>query len=189
MTGGSSTTADIVNVWDGAKYVSYYYRTGAQTGWRSTTSVSADEANAVIYPEDGLFIKKHGATAVSLVVVGDVRTGSAKMAITKGFNLLNPTNPVASTTLTLGNCGLYTGDTATGLKAGSSTTADNVLIWNGTGYDTYYVRMSGGTVAGWRSTTSVSADASTVQIPGGAAVIVKRQSDVPDFVWTRPQPF
>ncbi|MBK8476000.1 MAG: hypothetical protein IPL39_06710 [Opitutaceae bacterium] len=149
---------------------------------------------SVIYPEDGLFVKKHGTAPVELVIVGDVRTGVAKMAITKGFNLLNPGNPAVATpatpaTLTLGNCGLYTGDSATGLKAGSSTTADSVLIWNGAGYSTYYVRMSGGVVAGWRSTTSVSDDASVVQIPAGAALIVKRQNDVPDFVWTRPQPF
>lgn len=44
-----------------------------------------------------------------------------------------------------------------GLQAGSSSTADQLMVWNGTGFDTYYFSSGGLVGKGWRSTTSGSA--------------------------------
>lgn len=44
-----------------------------------------------------------------------------------------------------------------GLLAGSSSSADQLLVWNGIGYDTYYFSSGGLAGKGWRSTTGGSA--------------------------------
>jgi hypothetical protein len=89
------------------------------------------------------------------------------------------------TNLTLSASGLYTGNNTTGLNPGtSSSAADNVLIFNGVGYDTYYYR----TGSGWRASTNAFLDAGPTVLPMGQSVIIKRKIS-PAFDWVVAQPF
>ena len=188
LTGGTATTADLVHLWNGTSYVVYYYRVtaGGAVGWRSAGDTVTNQANAVVFPEDGIFLKKRGTTALSLVVVGDVRTGADQMAVSQGYNLLNPASPVD---IRLSASGLFTGSTSTGMKPGTPSTADMLQIWTGSGFNVYYMRQTALGLVGWRLAGDTVTDQANAVIPAGASVILKRQADVPSFVWNRPQPY
>jgi len=63
-----------------------------------------------------------------------------------------------------------------GLDGGSASgNADNILVQNGSAFDTYYFKDSGLGGTGWRSSTSPSVDASGTAIPYGVGVIVVRR--------------
>jgi uncharacterized protein (TIGR02597 family) len=72
-----------------------------------------------------------------------------------------------------------------GLGSGAnSSVADEVLIYNGSGFDIYYYQEGaafGGT--GWRTSVNAFSDASATPVPYGVALIVKRkQHDDFDFI-------
>lgn len=61
-----------------------------------------------------------------------------------------------------------------GLLAGSSSTADQLLVWNGIGYDTYYFSSGGLAGKGWRSTTGGSAYKGEVPLFLEQGILVRR---------------
>ena len=76
------------------------------------------------------------------------------------------------------------------LSSGDSSTADTVSIFNGTSFDSYYLKDDsvplGGT--GWRPLSNPFEDASGVALPEAGAVLLRNQSD-DDKIWTIPAPF
>ena len=186
LSGGDITTADQIQLFRNGGYLTYYYQAlgvfgGA--GWRKTGDSFADVSTTVIYPDDGILIVRKQGAATSVIIQGAVKTGQTSIPVSTGFSLLG--NAYAAAT-TLGTANLYTGDSATGLAAGDITTADQVMFWNGTGFNTYYyqaVGVFGG--AGWRKTGDSFADASATTIPVGAALFVKRAGAA--FNWIAPQ--
>jgi uncharacterized protein (TIGR02597 family) len=71
-----------------------------------------------------------------------------------------------------------------GIGSGAnSTDADELLIYNGTGFDIYYYQEGapfGG--EGWRASVNAFTDASATPLPYGAALIIKRKQDADVFV-------
>jgi uncharacterized protein (TIGR02597 family) len=190
---GTASTADEVLIYDpvSAQYKTYYYKTAGitgGTGWRSTASLSADESNTPIEPTAGILVRRKQASNITFPLTGAVKLGPTKYSVFGGNNFagnIYPTN-----TLTLGNSMLL----ESGFAGGSASTADLVLIYdqstNPPTYKTYYyktVGITGGT--GWRSTASLSEDASGVVLPSGKAVIIQRKGGRPAFEWTAPQTF
>jgi uncharacterized protein (TIGR02597 family) len=191
LTGGTSTTADQVLVYNGVGYDTYYYSTGGLVGigWRRVGSSPANtsQANTVLYPEDGVIVKRNGATAANVVVMGSVKTGSSSFAIVSGINIVSN---IYAAGQTLASSSLYTGSATTGLAAGSSSTADQVLVWNQatSGYDTYYYSSGGLVGTGWRKIGSspANADQSAVVIPSASSLIINRKN-ASAFNWVSPQ--
>ncbi len=185
LFGGTSATADQILVYNGTAFDTYYYKTTGPggIGWRSFASVSADKSAQVVYPDDALVVKRTQNTDVNVVLMGSVKTGQSSYPITAGNNFV--ANVYASG-MTLASCGIYTADSATGVLGGTSATADKILIWNGSAYDTYYYKTTGPGGTGWRSFASVSADASATSIPLAGSVVVVRGS-APSFNWVIPQ--
>ena len=62
-----------------------------------------------------------------------------------------------------------------------------MLIYNGTGYDTYYYQTSVHGGSGWRLSTDVHANAGGVSIPVGSALIIRRRG-LAGFNWFPPVP-
>src|SRR4029434_6221431 len=58
LQGGNTTTADLIQVFNGSGYDSYYYQTTGLggVGWRKGGSPFTDQSNTKLYPEDGLII-------------------------------------------------------------------------------------------------------------------------------------
>ncbi|HET6407526.1 MAG TPA: TIGR02597 family protein [Chthoniobacteraceae bacterium] len=180
---GDATTADQILIFNGTGYDIYYYQTGGfGTGWRSGNDAVNDAGPTKIYPDDGLIVKRKGSANVNVVLLGAVKTGQSSFPISVGTNVVGN---VYAANMTLQSSGLYTGNTTTGLAGGDATSADQVLIWNGTGYDIYYYQ-TGGFGTGWRSGNDAVNDAGPTPIPVGSSIIVKRKA-APAFDWKAPQ--
>jgi uncharacterized protein (TIGR02597 family) len=202
--GGSSTTADQIQVWNvgGQAYsTAYYYKTTGAiggTGWRSTASLSVNVTNVPVYIDQSLLLSRRVSTNLDVKVVGGVKlTNTISTVYSNGAGVAGATATIIGNVYpagqTLGTSGFYTGDPTTGLAGGSSTTADQLQLWvpGSQGYSTAYYYKTTGAIGGtgWRSTASLSADASTNQIPLGASVLVLRRVNRNQFNWSAPQPF
>jgi uncharacterized protein (TIGR02597 family) len=187
LGGGSSVTADEILVLDTCTgvYSSYYYKTAGLggTGWRSTTSPFTDQSNARISLGQGILVQRKQPGDISLKLFGTVKAGNTLLPVAPGLNIVAN---IAPTGMMLGNSGLYTGDSGTGLAGGSLTSADQVLLFDGVTYQTYYYKTTGLGGTGWRSASGSSLDASDTIIPPGGAVLIQRATSRPGFYWKVP---
>jgi uncharacterized protein (TIGR02597 family) len=185
LTGGTSTTADQILVQNGPTYDAYYYQTSGTggTGWRKVGTPDVDASATVFVPEEGLLLQRNQSAAANIVLMGAVKTGQTSIPVVTGNNLIGN---VYASNMTLADSGLYTGDPATGVAGGTSTSADQVLVWNGTSYDTYYYQSAGLGGTGWRKGGAPTVDASAAVIPLGSAVFVRRNTGT-GFNWVIPQ--
>jgi hypothetical protein len=188
---GSNINADEILIYDPITQVFtvYYYKTAGLggTGWRSNLSPSSDQSDAKLDLTRGIIIRRKQATDLNVKVFGVVKKGATYMAVHPGMNIL--ANIYPTDTLTLGSSNLYTSDPTTGIAGGSNVTADKILIFNGTTYDTYYYKTQGLGGIGWRSTSSPSTDASDALIAPGSSIIIQRVVSRGAFYWIVEQPF
>jgi len=185
LTGGDATTADQILVQNGTSYDAYYYQTSGAggTGWRKVGDSSTDQSATVFLPEEGLILKRNQSATANIVLMGAVKTGQTSVPILTGDNLLGN---VYGANMTLADSGLFTGNPSTGVATGGIGSADQVLIWNGTGYDIYYYQSSGIGGTGWRKGGDPGTDAGSTVIPVGSSVFLKRRTAT-GFNWVVPQ--
>lgn len=186
LQGGTAVTADLVQLWNSSGYDSYFFQTSGVggVGWRRVGDQSTDASGTVIRQDQSILIKRSGVPALPLVLHGWVKTGQGAMEIANGYNFMP--NPFAEA-LTLGSCGLFTGDPLTGIAPGNAAGADQVMLWNGASYDTYYFQTLGLGGTGWRKAGAQSVDAAQTKIEAGTSIIVWRKH--PDgFTWNIPSP-
>ncbi|NQU11459.1 hypothetical protein HQ590_11750 [bacterium] len=184
LSGNSAPESDLVVVFDpvAQAYASYYYRTNA--GWRTSIDAFTDVSTNRLYLDRGLIVKRQIPSSVTIKLSGAVKLGPTSIPVESGTNFIGNVYP--TTNLTLVASGLYTGDSNTGVAPGTSAAgADTVLIWNGTGYDTYYYR----TGAGWRSAADAFTDRGDTPLPIGGSIVVKRKGAGGAFDWVLEQPF
>lgn len=187
---GTEEVATRYGFWDREQYRELYF-TGAR--FRLVGDPVTDQANAPVNLDYGLFFRftnpllSTGATSYYTATLfetrGDLTTGPLGVWIDAGYNLVNPR---AAVDLTLATSNLYTGDAATGLKAGAPTNADIVSLYDGRGFVDYYVRKTAAGVLGWRKAGDVATDCGNVVIPAGSAFTVRRVGDPRPFLWLRP---
>ena len=189
LQGGSSTTADQVQLFHNGSYVSYYFQTGTPRGllntWVQSGFPNADAGSTIIYPDDGVLVARYQSAGVSVTIQGAVKTGQTSIPVLTGYTLLGN---VYASGMTLANCNLYTGNSTTGVLGGSSTAADQVMFWDGTNFVSYYYQS--GTPRGvqnaWVKSGFPNTDVgSTTAIPVGAALFIKRSGA--QFNWVVPQ--
>lgn len=187
LQGGTPVSADQVLLWNGTGYDTFYYQTSGigGTGWRKTGAQSTDASGTLITPTMPVMIKRGQSASLSLsgtgAITGTFKGGITTAGIVAGYNFI--ANPYG-VDMTLTSSGLYTGSTTTGLAPGTSSTADQVLVWNSTtnAFDAYYYLTS----TGWRKTTDATTDASTTALATGTGFIIKRGSSGA-FTWAMPQ--
>jgi uncharacterized protein (TIGR02597 family) len=191
---GTGSTADQVLVLNPATqlYTTYYFKNSGVggTGWRSTGSTSVDTSNVPLYIDEGLLFSRKQSATVNLYLVGEAKTGATQIPVSSGLNIVS--NVYAAGTVTLGNSGLYTGNSTTGLAGGTGSTADQLLTFNPATqlYTTYYFKTSGVGGTGWRSTASTSFDQTNAALVVGQSFIVNRKAaGTTAFTWTAAQPF
>ncbi len=186
LAGGNSLTADQILLYNGTGYDIYFYQIDAQigNGWRNPNDLFSDAGPTPIYPEQGILIKRKQATAVNVVLMGAVKAGQTSFPIFTGQNIVAN---IYAAPLTLADSGLYTGSSTTGVAGGNSSTADQVLIYNGTGYSIYFYQIDAQIGNGWRNVNDLFTDVgATTQIPVGSSIILKRKSAT-GFNWVIPQ--
>jgi hypothetical protein len=144
-------------------------------------------ANVRIPIDQGIVISKVTGTNLVYQLVGAVKLGPTLIPIGGTNNFVGNVYATSATTLT--NSLLFTGNAATGLVGGgTAAAADNVLIHNDTtGAFAKYFWFNGKGTAGWRDT--LGADASNVQIPIGADVVIALQPGHNGFNYTGPTPY
>ena len=184
LRGGTSLSADSFQLWDGERYETYYYQSGGigGIGWRKAGDQFSDAGGTIIHPGQAIIFRRGETVPLHLVVRGFVKDGITPLEVQPGFNFL--ANPYASS-MTLASAALYTGSPANGVASGSLLTADQVMVWTGALYDTYYYQASGLGGVGWRKVGDLAADASAEVIPAGASIIIRRQHNNP-FTWRIP---
>lgn len=186
LQGGTAISADQVWLWSGSGYDTFYYQTSGigGAGWRKTGAQTTDASGTLILPAMPVMIQRGQSAPLSLTgtsaISGTLKGGITSAAIAAGVNFI--ANPYG-TDMTLASSGLYTGSSTTGVAAGSSSTADQVLVWNAatSSFDAYYYL----TGSGWRKTTDAVTDASATALASGAGFIIKRGTGT--FTWAMPQ--
>lgn len=185
LQGGSEGEGDIVMIYSGGSYTSFFYSTGgpAGTGWRVSGDNVTDQVNRVLYPDDGMIISRQQTGSIKLLLMGAVRAGQTSFPIVPGMNLVG--NPY-SAPMTLDSSNLYTGSATTGIKPGFASTADQVLLFNGTDYDIYYYSSGGLAGTGWRKAGGPKTSAGATTLPVAGAFLVQRRGGA-GFNWVIPQ--
>lgn len=185
LGGGSSTSADQILVYNGASYDTYYYQTTGLggVGWRKAGAPAVDASATILFSEEGFIVKRKQATVANIVLLGAVKMGQSSIPVASGTNIIGN---VCAANMTLNSSGLYTGNSSTGLAGGSVTAADQIQVWNGTTYDTYYYQTSGLGGVGWRKAGAPAVDAATAPIPVGTSIVIKRKI-ANGFSWIVPQ--
>ena len=159
----------------------FYYDDGTLHGWMDATFAPAD--NMVIYPEQGVMVRRRVDTALGLYLVGPVKSGSSVVTIDVGNNLVGTLK--SATALTLSALNLYTGDPATGLAGGfNPSVTDNIIVVAPDGSSATYFYYKDATFEGWLDAAFNSAE--TAQINPGSAFFIRRKSPNAAFNWTIP---
>lgn len=159
----------------------FYYDDGTYHGWLDATFAPAD--NLIIYPEQGVMVRRRLATDVNVYLAGPVRVGSSVVTVDLGNNLVGTLK--SASTMTLSGLNLYTGDPATGLASGLNPIgSDNVLVVKADGSTSTYFFYKDSTYQGWLDAAFNPADAA--QITPGSAFFIRRKAPNTAFNWTIP---
>jgi hypothetical protein len=158
----------------------FYYDDGTYHGWLDATFAPAD--NRIIYPEQGVMVRRRLATDANVYLAGPVKLGTSVVTIDIGNNLVGTLK--SATSLTLPALNLYTGDSTTGFASGlNPTTSDNFLVVRADGSSSTYFFYNDGTYHGWLDAAFNPAD--SAQIAPGSAFFIRRKAS-PAFNWTIP---
>lgn len=183
ISGDQASVADQILLHVAGAFQTFYYQVAPPaaggTGWRNANDSFTSAANTVIYPEDGLILRRNQAPTLNVALLGAVKTGYTSLPILPGQNLVGN---VYAANMTLASSDLL----SSGLNGGGASSADQVLVWNGTGYNTYYYQTSGIGGVGWRKAGDAVSDASSTVIPVGVSVLINRKLTF-GFNWRIPQ--
>jgi hypothetical protein len=177
LKGAAASSADNVFVMiDGVYKTLYYSSNPARPGWRDGNTLATDFP---IYPSDGIMIARRASADLNITISGEVKNYTSLIPISAGtssspkYTMTTLPVPNAVTLPTLfGGDGTANGGAGLKLTRGNSATAaDNVLIWNGTGFTTYYYSSNPARL-GWRD--SANNPATGVSLPADGAFLIKR---------------
>ena len=182
----SASAADSVLLLANGTYKTYFYSSSSvRPGWRDAGNLTLLAAEAPVYPNEGVFIARKLSASVDIVVSGHVASGVSLIELDAGNNLITTTIP-ADTTLTqmFGGDGTATGGASLKVNRGTSaSSADNVLIWDGSAFKTYFYSSS--TVRpGWRDAANLTVTASNTPVSGNRALFLKRTGTATNLSFT-----
>lgn len=129
-----ASEAIVVLAWNGSGFERLSLEMGAgRAEWHAG---SGESANAwPVYPDEGLMVMNAGNSAVEILIAGELDGGRKTTVVREGMMLVGT---ASVEDVSLDESGLLEADGGP-LRGGESPAmADQVLIWNGDGYDTYY---------------------------------------------------
>jgi uncharacterized protein (TIGR02597 family) len=177
---GAGTTAggvavDNVLVWNGTTYSTYYYHSTNNRWQRATLNAT----NTIIFPDDAVFFVRKLATALPVTLMGTVPSTAEKTElIGSSNNFISNRFPVD---ITLGTSGI---ENAPGwIKGTTAGASDNVLIWNGANFTTYYYHSTNNR---WQRSTL---NATATPLPAAEGFFVVRSAGTSDTVLTQNLPY
>ena len=126
---GEIGTGDLIYLWNGSSWVTYYYSIGA---WRKVGGGFGDFGDDIVFPDEGFFIQRDAANGdLTLTFFGDVPGKAQITTITgPGLRFVSSRYPVDTRVRDLGFENLPNWVEGSG--------GDLVYLWNGSSWVTYY---------------------------------------------------
>jgi hypothetical protein len=184
LGGLNSWTADnvLLHVPQTQETLTYFYCTvTGLTGWRRSDYKPG--ADAVIYPGQGLMVRKRTESASTLRFCGTAKDTLTQTPVFRGYNLVGTLKGRRS--LKLSELNLFTGDPGSGLAAGNNpSAADNLIVVHPDASTSTYFVSDLTWLSGWLDATYRRAD--SVLISPGSAFFVLRKAPRGLFYWSIP---
>lgn len=182
QAGASAGSADNVLLYNGTNWETFYNN---GTNWKKAGNLT-NQNNTIIYPDEGLFITRIALTPLVLTFMGTVpSTAEQTNLLGAGSTFLGNRFPVDAT---LGSLGLQNSTNWT--SGASANSADNVFLWNGTNWVTYYYTgLLGSPNNIWKKAGTIgSTDFGITPVLTGTSVFVTR-NDAGSAVLTQNLPY
>jgi hypothetical protein len=163
-TGFFGPGGDLILLPDGAGgFVTYYYDAGASS-WADANGTAVDGATVAIIYTDSIIVSSTGVGTTSLVVSGEVKTGSTSHALSAGaFNYLSSVSPAGATLASAFDAAVPTLD-----KGFFGPGGDLFLVPNGAGGFNQFYYDEG--LESWADSNGSAITASTIDLPSGVIV-------------------
>ena len=159
----------------------FYYDDGMAAQWIDEDF--NDATNLVIPPQQGIFVVRKLATALSFVRVGHVKTGPTVLPVQTGLNVMGVTRAVGSA-FTLSTSGLKTATAGSSVQSGTEiAAADVVRIAQPSGVLKNFFHYDDGMAAQWIDEDFN--DATGTQLKEGTSFILVRKPAA-GFTWVVP---
>jgi hypothetical protein len=168
FTAGSSiANSDVVTVWNGSGYDGYFLYAFAGPGFNETAWVDGSyvEADVVLQPGEAVWLKRFAAAA-DITFKGEVMSAaSTDVSLATGLNMVSFPYSVSAS--------LNDFDISNATAGSSIANSDVVTVWNGSGYDGYFLYAFAGpgfNETAWVDGSYVETD---VSLPIGGGVWYK----------------
>ena len=159
----------------------FYFSNVTTHVWSRADFTSA--ANQIVYPEQGVMVKRSTSGDLTLYACGPVKVGPTVTPVDPGFNLLGTLK--SATTMTLGGLNLYTGNPTTGVASGLNlSSSDNIMLVKPDGSTANYFYFKNNQAEGW--VDALFNPAANTSIPAGSAFFIRRLNSNGSFDWTIP---
>jgi uncharacterized protein (TIGR02597 family) len=181
--GDSAAAASNVLAWNGTGFDTVYYSTFfGDNNWRvAGTSAAANEWP--VYPDEGLLVINRDTEAAEIMSLGEVADNAKASWVAMGQGFFG--NPFPAN-VTLANSELLEADGGPFTGGDSAAAADQVLLWTGTGYATYYYSTFFGDNT-WRE-AGTSADATNVELESAGGFFLNNSQGAA-AAWPRSLPY
>ena len=162
QTGASASQADNIQLWNSTQWA-VYYNNG--TNWKQSGNLN-NQNNAIIYPDEGLYITRRATSPLTLTFVGTVPSSTERSDLLgPGSTFISNRFPTGTTLNAVGFQNL-----PNWLSGTTASQSDNVYLWTGTTWGVYYYNGTN-----WKQSGSLL-NVNTQAIPSGTAAFVIRQS-------------
>lgn len=186
--GVDALSADNVQTWTGASWLTFYYNTTRNRWERDVdTAASPTRDNFVLRPDRGIMIQRRAASELRLYITGRVPEVAPRYINSRpGTTFLSAGLPVD---MTLGTLALQT--QAPGWQGGANyntalADADLVQVWSGASWLIFYYDT---TNSRWqRAAEAAQTNRNTFNIPAGRPVMIRRLNAGPTLI-SLPMPY
>lgn len=144
-------------------------------------------AGVIIYPEQGIMIRRKAAQSSSFHMRGQVKTTPTKVPVYPGWNVLGTLKSFRN--VKLADLKLYTGDAASGLNGGKNdAVGDNLMLIqpDGSTVTYWYCPVAYGDGMGWRKVAPGVPIANDDVIAPGTVFLLCRKAPWGVFTWEIP---
>ena len=172
---GDPTQADLVQVWSGTAWLSFYYNT-AWRRWARDTDVQGDPSRDDFFlrPDRGLMITRRGSTSLELAVIGRVLGTPQRAVHARTDNALTFLATMQPGDITLGQLRLQASDRSAGWRSSNDPSkADLLSVWSGATWLSFFYNDAAGY---WQRVGDTSENRDGFVVRAGVPVFIQRRA-------------